>query len=104
MKKLFLSAMIIVAISGAAHAQEKKEIPDFANWVVESNIKTPREAVIKFYNEKQELIYQEKITGKKIKIEKPKVQKAFNDVLNQLLTKTRQVTDTALVLTMVKNW
>ena len=102
MRKIFLSVMLIAAISFTTKAQGKKEKADFANWVIESNVKTPHNAIVRFYNEKQELIYQETITGTKIKIKKVKVKKALNQVLNQLLSKQYQPSDTALVVAAVK--
>lgn len=86
---IFLLVLILITIATVANAQDnigKKS--DFANWVIESNIKTPKVSVIKFYNAKQELIYQEQINGKTINVNRVKVQKRLNEILAKL-TKTQ---------------
>lgn len=94
--------MIIVAMSFTSQAQEK--LANFPNWVVESNIKTPRNSTIKFYNEKQELIYQETITGKKINISNKRVQKGLNSILKQLVAKPSPLPSSNLIMASLKKW
>lgn len=103
MKKLILGLGIMLgAIS--TKAQQQHNQADFPNWVVESNVKTPKQSTIRFYNEKQELIYQEKIEGKKVKIENRKVQNNLNKVLKQLISNERKISDSNLVAAVFNGW
>lgn len=52
-------------------------------WVTEYNIHTPSVQTVKFYNVDNRLIYEETINCK-LKISKPKVQKALNRVVEDL--------------------
>src|SRR6476661_2812569 len=79
MKKITLT--IVCCLVYTAFALAQKRVPDTGCWVVESNIKTPKNYIINFYNDKHELIYQEKINGKKINIDKTKTKNTLNSVL-----------------------
>lgn len=54
-------------------------------WVVESNIRSPKNSVVYFYNEGKELVYKESITGKRININRNKIRNQLNMVLEQSL-------------------
>lgn len=84
-----------------ASAQEKKDNANFANWVVESNVKTPKNSIVKFYNANRELVYQEAVNGKKIKIERAKVRKGLDHILKQIISEKRIPTD--VVMAFLKN-
>lgn len=84
MKKLIITAFITFLIH-TGFSQESKESLK-GTWVVESNIYTPKDQLVKFYNSRLDLIYEERIKGKKLKIEKQKVRNALNKVLEDLST------------------
>ena len=76
-------AAIITAFSFlltvTAHAQTdepQQEIPKWVSskgyWVVQSNKKTPKEAVVYFYNNDNLLVYKEEIRNQKLKINRKK--------------------------------
>ncbi len=98
--KLLISTLIAM-LSVTASAQEKKDTANFANWVVESNVKTPKNSIVKFYNASQELVYQEAVNGKKIKIERAKVREGLNQILKQIISEKRIPTD--VVMAFLKN-
>lgn len=104
MKYLALNIMLSIAFTVGTKAQDTITVQkaNFANWVVESNIKTPRNSVIKFYNAQQELIYQEEIKGKRINVSRPKTQTKLNEILAQLARKDTQVTPYNLVAVSLK--
>lgn len=93
--KLLISTLIAM-LSLTASAQEKKDTANFANWVVESNVKTPKNSIVKFYNANQELVYQEAVNGKKIKIERAKVREGLNQILKQIINDRKTRTDVVM--------
>jgi hypothetical protein len=54
-------------------------------WVVENNVHTPKNSIVYFYNEEKELIYKESVNGKRININRKKVCRQLNMVLEQSL-------------------
>ena len=55
-------------------------------WVIESNMHTPKNCTIYFYNNERELVYKEAVTGRRINTEKIKTRKHLEAVLNQAVT------------------
>lgn len=98
--KILISAFIAM-LSLTVSAQEKKDNANFANWVVESNVKTPKSSIVKFYNANQELVYQEVVIGKKIKIERAKVRDGLNQILKQIIADKKPSND--VVMAFLKN-
>lgn len=84
MKKVFTAAVLFCSIQ-VAMAQEIKNDKSKGTWVVESNVMSPKVQVIKFYNSRQELIYQEEVKNKRIRIEKERVRKSLDKALNYAL-------------------
>ena len=100
---IFLIVLRLLAITTVANAQDSiGKKADFANWVIESNVNTPKISVIKFYNAKQELIYQEQINGKTINVNRSKVQKRLNEVLVKLTKAKADNTSYNLVAASLK--
>lgn len=99
MKKLTLMFLLMLALGAVAKSQTKTSAcTDFANWVIESNTKTPKNATVKFYNHKQELIYQEEITGIKLNVKNKKIVEKLNTVLQQLITEGNEAITANLVV------
>src|SRR3712207_2690807 len=91
MKKIFFLLSMLAALS--SFSQEKKQrpcMPDAGYWVVESNVKTPKESVVYFYTRGNDLIYKETISGKRINIKRKKTVRSLNAVLMQSLTAWEQ--------------
>ena len=91
MKKSFLFIQIAIAIffCSAASAQTLK--PAFEPyWQIESNLKTPKHAVVFFYSANHELMYKETIDGKRLNVNRPKIRRMLNEVLNEVATAWQQ--------------
>jgi hypothetical protein len=77
-------------INSTLKAQAKSESPkwmcDKGYWVIQSNLKTPKNCIIYFYTIQHELVYKEVVSGKKINIEKTSTRKHLEGVLNQAIT------------------
>lgn len=84
MKKIILASLIACSMP-AAFAQDLKQNALNGNWVVESNVNSPRQQVIKFYNARSVLVYEDKVSGKKVRYEKARVKKALNKTLEMAL-------------------
>ena len=98
MKKSIFTILLIATLGVVAKAQIPTTVPStFANWVIESNIKTPKKATVKFYNCRQELMYQEEIVGLKLKVNNKKVVKKLNAILNQLVAEGNNAISANLV-------
>src|SRR6476620_6110071 len=99
MKKIMITTLCLT-FGLLAYAQ--KHVPVKGNWVVESNVKDPKNSMVFFYNDNLELIYQEKITGKKINIDRAKVKKALNQTLQIALSKKNYKNDSLLLLSLLR--
>ena len=87
---LVLFFFIFLLYNSTVKAQSESEVPKWmcekGYWVIQSNLKTPKNATIYFYTTRHELVYKEFISGKKINIEKIKTRKHLEEVLNQAVT------------------
>ena len=118
MKKTFLAVVItgcIAFMQQPVQAQSHKVVyiravpewvPSKGYWVVESNIKTPRQHTVYFYNDNNELIYTEKLSGVKLNMKKNKVKMQLKQALEEaLLTwekKREPATNQYLVVNQMK--
>jgi len=59
-------------------------------WVVESNVKTPKQSTIYFYNNAKVLIYKESLTGRRINIGHKRTVQKLNDVLIQSIAASQK--------------
>lgn len=89
-RALLLAACLLTA--GTVWAQEQEtataaplSTPRWASekgyWIVESNIHTPRQYTIRFYNNDQVLVYKEKVQGQTLKLSRKKVKMNLKKVL-----------------------
>ena len=87
MKKIMLLPLILVLACTAASAQKSKtqKEPD-GFWVIESNVKTPRQSTVYYYNRSNEVIYREDVSGRKLNTTRRKTVRRLNQVLDQSLT------------------
>lgn len=100
-KQLFLFAVLVLlsgltAVGYSQNAQTVKKpswVPDNGYWVVESNIHTPKNSTVYFYNLNHVLVYKEEIKGVKLKLSKKRTLQNLNIVLQQSLAawETRHV-------------
>lgn len=73
------------AQSSRAAAKTPRWLSDNGWWVIEHNKKTPKNSVVYFYNNNRELVYQEKVTGVRLNINRKKTLLHLNQVLTQAL-------------------
>ena len=83
-KTIFTTAVLFCSIQ-VAMAQDIRNDKSKGTWVVESNVMSPKVQVIKFYNSRQELIYQEEVKNKRIRIKKERVRRSLDKALNYAL-------------------
>jgi len=88
MKRLISFSVVVLFLfigSNIAFAQTSKKATGNSNgfWVIESNVKTPKQSTVLFYNNQQDLVYKETVAGKKLNIRKDKVCRQLNNVLQQ---------------------
>lgn len=81
MKRMIFAAMTFLLL-GTAAAQQTPDPQGY--WVVENNIKTPKESVIYFYTPDHQLMYKESFSGKKIRTSQPRVVKKLNAALQEV--------------------
>jgi hypothetical protein len=70
-KHLFLTLLLGLLVQAAAFAQDNQpSSPEWVSakgwWVVESNVHTPKQHIVYFYNNDGVLVYKEKIDGLRI--------------------------------------
>jgi len=102
MKKLISAFFVTAALCGFStliFAQDEpqnntiatpKWISDKGYWVIESNVKTPENSVIYFYNNDNELVYKEKLEGIRINWKKRRVLMHLKTVLEQSIASWNQ--------------
>lgn len=90
MKTTLFAAVALLAAS-VTFAQEPPPNTESGFWVIESNVKSPKVQMVKFYNKKMELLYQEAITHRRLKIEKAKIRKALDTALHRVLVSNNWV-------------
>lgn len=90
MKYLTVTALVLVLSISLANAQEtttQRCIPAWVSekgyWVVESNIKTPRQHIIFFYNQHNVLVYQETLKDVKLNLNRKKVKVKLSKALDE---------------------
>ncbi|MDO8992642.1 hypothetical protein [Daejeonella sp.] len=89
-KNLFTTAFLFCSIQ-IGFAQEIKNDKSKGTWVVESNMMSPKDQMIKFFNSRQELIYQEEVKNKRIQIEKERVRRSLDKALNYALVNEKML-------------
>jgi len=90
MKHALTFIVVFFSLLSLAQAQAASKAPKWLSgkglWVIQSNIKTPKNATIYFYNNNKELIYKEVVTNKKINTERASVRKKLEAVLVQAVS------------------
>lgn len=83
MKKVIL----VLALATMAHFANAQKVPMSSNgyWVIESSKQTPKQSIVRFYNLNNELVYQETVTGKKLKVDNNRTRIALNNTLQVAL-------------------
>lgn len=79
--------IILLSVGSAVQAQQKTNLQTPVNgfWVIESNIHSPQKQTIKFYNQEQQLLYQENYDHKVLKCSKKDVRRMLDSSLVTVL-------------------
>jgi hypothetical protein len=87
-----LMVLAVVLFGNAALAQDEASTPsiprwisDKGYWVAETNVHTPTQYTIRFYNNDHVMVYSEKVEGIKLKLQKRKVKMNLKKVLETSL-------------------
>ena len=88
-RKIFATAVFGLILS-ITYAQHDSSIvapwaSDKGHWVVEGNVHTPLNNTIRFYNNANELVYTETLTGVKLDIRKRRVKMKLKKALEKTL-------------------
>jgi hypothetical protein len=86
---VFALALILISFRSFSQEQEKavtpKWVSDKGYWVVESNIHSPLENTVRFYNNDNVQIYKETISGTRINFKKAKVKMKLKQALESAI-------------------
>ncbi len=85
----FLTLLSLISIGSFAQLSFQQErrprfpgwVSEKGYWVIESNIKSPLDHVVRFYDNDNNLVYKETLTGIKINPEKRKVKMKLKKIL-----------------------
>ncbi len=79
--------VILLSVGSAVQAQQKINLQTPINgfWVIESNASSPKKQTIKFYNQEQQLLYQENYDHKVLKCSKKAVRRMLDSSLVTVL-------------------
>jgi hypothetical protein len=100
MKKQFfslLTTVLFLSVSTASFAQQEHLSTKFPKWlsrngywVVESNVKTPKNNTIYFYTTDNTMVYKETVEGVKLHLNRTKTLMRLKGVLDQSVTAWQQ--------------
>ena len=92
--KLVFTIILLATLSYRINAQDSIPginstkpawIPENGYWVVESNVKTPKHAIVYFYSDDNIMIYKEEIEGIKLNLKKEKTKMKLKKLLESAL-------------------
>jgi hypothetical protein len=87
---LIVIAFVMTAIAGMAQEKKPRWLSDKGWWVIESNIHTPRQHIIHFYNLDGVEVYKEQLDGIKFKPDRAKTKMHLKQVLESSVTAWEQ--------------
>lgn len=101
MKKILLAILLCAGAAVQAQQKTKSENPIQGFWVIESNMKSPKDQVVKFYNANQQLLYQEAYNRKIINYNRKRNRNMLDSALITVLN-YKQETGTATLANLVR--
>jgi hypothetical protein len=85
LRHLVFLFVLLISVS-AAHAQVKQnDLPEKGFYVLINNKDSANATTVQFYNDNQQLIYEEKLMGRKLNLDRKKVRRSLNSCLNKAL-------------------
>ncbi|MBN8783458.1 MAG: hypothetical protein ABS85_01880 [Sphingobacteriales bacterium SCN 48-20] len=109
MKKILLFVFTLLAamqLSAQVAGRTPRWVSAQGYWVAESNKQQPLEHSIRFYNNDDVLVYEEKLSGVKLNLERRKVRMKLKSVLEQAVVAWQQQksgNETAMVRKALEN-
>jgi hypothetical protein len=93
--KTWIAASALVLTTLSSFSQDEKPatprwVSDKGYWVVESNIHTPLDHIIRFYTNDDVLIYKESLSGVRLKPDKRKVKMKLKKILESSVVAWQQ--------------
>ena len=82
---MLLPLILVLACTTAIAQKSKTQKEPDGFWVIESNVKTPRQSTVYYYNRSNEVIYREDVSGKKLNTARRRTVRRLNQVLDQSL-------------------
>ena len=98
MKRIFFQlgcSLLVFLFAATAQAQTAKVKPwvsDKGYWVVESNKKTPKDAMVYFYTNDNLLVYKEEIKNQRLKLNKTKTLLRLKAALEEAISNSSKNT------------
>lgn len=87
LKKALLTILIASSLAGTAQESETRStktpryVSEKGYWVIESNVKQPKSAIVYFYNLQQQLVYKEEVSRIHLNINRTKVKMRLKKAL-----------------------
>jgi len=81
---ILLTGCIVLSFAGKTQ-RIPSYIPSNGFWMIVSHINVNNEATVQCYNDEQVLIYEEKISGRKLNLKRKKTLRCLKVVLDQVL-------------------
>ena len=111
MKKIKQIVLVVamLTITGFAFAQKENSnsganspswVSDKGFWIIETNVKTPKSSIVYFYNNDRQLIYSERVEGRKLKVKRKRTLVQLKNALDKVIyawEKHGEVKDQALL-------
>ena len=96
MKKIKQIVLVVamLTITGFAFAQKENSnsganspawVSDKGFWIIETNVKTPKSSIVHFYNNDRQLIYSEKVEGRKLKVKRKRTLVQLKNALDKVI-------------------
>ena len=103
-----LILLFVIVFTSSSHAQttetfKPRWVSDQGYWMIESNIHTPLEHIIRFYTNDGILVYKETLTGKKLNPNRRKVKMKMKQVLESSVASWQKKKESSAELALVKN-
>ncbi|HLP39251.1 hypothetical protein [Lacibacter sp.] len=80
------SSIAALAQEGPVNIKTPRFVSEKGYWVVKSNVKQPKEAVVYFYDLQHELVYKEELKNVNLNIKRTKVKMRLKRALEQAIT------------------
>jgi hypothetical protein len=85
LRHLLFLFILFISVS-AVHAQSRpNDLPEKGFYVLINNKDSVNATTVQFYNDEQQLIYEEKVSGKKLNLDRKKVRRSLNSCLSKAL-------------------